>query len=113
MADDLNVMFARGNEVGFGRAQIRPRERKARIGLRNVGTGHVADFEAVGRRLEVDFQNLHVVAVETDDRGVERDVEIGGNDRGKDPLSVLRKLACPASTRVLAARTELRTPPPE
>jgi hypothetical protein len=113
LAHHLDVGFAAGNEIGLGLPQLPARQREARVRLRHVGPRHVADLEAVARRLQVHFQNLHVAAVEADDRLIADHVHIGGHGLAEDARSVPRRLAWPASTRVSAAWTELRTDPPE
>ncbi len=83
MADRLHIAFARPDQVRFGRAQGRTAHRQPRIRLRHVGARHIADFEAVARRFQVGFKHLHILAVQGDDRDIQRDIEISGDDLRK------------------------------
>ena len=90
MADHLAVgrLARRQPALGFG--ELRTPELEARFGLGDVGSGEVADLEAVAGRLEVGLEDLHVILVKLDDRAVADHVHIGRHalvklalDRGK------------------------------
>ena len=67
----------RGGELGA--AELEPR-----LGLGDVGPGHVADLEPVAGRLEVGLEHPHVVLVQFDDRPVADHVHVGRHRLGED-----------------------------
>ena len=84
MADHLAVgrLARRQPALRFG--ELRTSELKPRFRLRDVGSGEVADLEAVARRLEVGLEDLHVILVELDDRAVADHVHVRGRRLRED-----------------------------
>ena len=75
--DDLAEQRDAGAQVRFGKADLRARRRQARLRLRHVGAGHLADVEAVAGLAQLLFEHLDVVALQFEDGGVAQHVHVG------------------------------------
>ena len=79
MADDLLVAAAAGAQVGARRIEAGDGVGAAGFGLRHVGARHLADREAVLRRLQLARQHVDVVLVEPHQLLVAHHVHVGGD----------------------------------
>ena len=79
MTDDLLVGAAAGAQVGARRIEARDGVGAAGFGLRHVGARHLADGEAVLRRLQFARQHVDVVLVEPNELLVAHHVHVGGD----------------------------------
>ena len=70
IADELTVARDRGLQRRLRAERGRLRAGQARLRLRHVGAGHLADGEAVPRLAQLFLQHVDVVAVEVEDRRV-------------------------------------------
>ena len=57
-----------------------PARGQTRLGLRDVGTGDLADRKAVSRLAQLLLQDVNVVAIEIEDRRVAQHVHVGRDD---------------------------------
>ena len=78
VADDPDVIGDRSGEICLRRGQRRARQRQARLRLRHIGAGDLADIEARLRRLELLGQHLDILLAELQDVAVANDIHIGG-----------------------------------
>ena len=78
VADDPDVIGDRSGEICLRRGQRRARQRQARLRLRHIGAGDLADIEARLRRLELLGQHLDILLPELQDVAVANHVHIGG-----------------------------------
>ena len=67
--------------------------RKARFGLRNVGAGDLAHREPVPRFAQLLLQDLHIVALQIEQRRVPQHVHIG-RDAVEQRILFARAQAC-------------------
>ena len=84
MADHLAVGRLAGGQLALAVRELRAAELEPRFGLGDVGSGEVADLEAVAGRLEIGLEDLHVVLVQLDDRAVADHVHVGRHRIGED-----------------------------
>ena len=77
-ADDLPEPGDARPQVRFRGADLRAPLGKPRLGLGDVGAGHLADVEAVARLPQLLLEDLDVVALEVEVRRVAQHVHIGG-----------------------------------
>ena len=94
MADDLLEAAAAGAQVGARSIEAGDCVGAAGLGLRHVGARHLADGEAVLRRLQFARQHVDVVLVEPDELLVADHVHVGGDRlQEHDALHVAQNLA--------------------
>ena len=86
LADILAVGAARGLQIALGGLARGSRTGQRRLGLRHVGSGDLADPEAVLRRLQLTRQHLLVVDVELQHLLRLDDVDVGVDRVGEHGL---------------------------
>ena len=79
IADQRDVVFARGQEIGARALEVAFGERQPALRLGDVGAGEVADLEAVARRLQIGAQDVDIVGGQADERLVLDHVHVGGD----------------------------------
>ena len=95
LADEADIAFAAGDQIGLGGAQIALRQREPCLGLGDVGARQVADLEPVARRLQIGAQDRDILLVELDDRLIADDVHIGADDLREDARLGRAKVGLP------------------
>ncbi len=77
-ADVLAIARHRGLQIRFGEDRLRLRRGQASFGLSDVGAGDFADLKPVASLAQLFLQNLDVVAIEVEDRGIAQHVHVRG-----------------------------------
>ena len=86
LADDVLERGAGDDQLALHADPVGGRVRQPRFGLGNVGARHLADFEAIPRRLELALQALLVVEREIENGAPTHDVHIGRDGVEEDLL---------------------------
>ena len=106
-ADHLPISRDAGAQVGLGEAHLRARGGEARLGLRHVGAGHLADVEAIAGLTQLLLDDFDVVALQVQDGGVAQHVHVGRGGIEQDVLlAVSQRLAGAENCATPPARTE-------
>jgi hypothetical protein len=84
MTDGPRIIGAADFQLSLGVDPLCRGLGELRLGLRDIGSGHLADPKAVLRRLELTAQDLLVAAVDFDQRLVPHDVKISLGNRLKN-----------------------------
>ena len=77
LADDLAKAGDRVLQVGLRGEIIGPRAGEAGLGLRHIGSGHLADLEAVLGLAKLLLEHLDVAVAQIQDRRVAQHVHVG------------------------------------
>ena len=90
-ADHLAILGDAGAQIGLGETGLRPRGGEAGLRLRHVGTGHLADIEAVVGLAQLLVDDFDVVALQIEDRRVAQHVHVGCGGIEQGVLLVVRQ----------------------